>query len=82
MDNQGANVGQNTLTSDYWQGDEAKWKESYNDGKGGVHVDKAKLDKSTNQVDQKFALPIIDEDGNVVGAICIGLDVERVPTAK
>jgi hypothetical protein len=82
MDNQGANVGQNVLTSDYWQGDEPKWQESFNNGKGGVHFDKAKLDKSTNQVDQKVGLPIIDENGNVIGAICIGLNVEQVKQAK
>ena len=32
MDNQGANVGQNELTSDYWQGDEEKWTNSFNKG--------------------------------------------------
>ena len=82
MDNQGANVGQNVLTSDYWQGDEPKWQESFNQGKGGVHFDKAKLDKSTNKVDQKIGLPIIDENGNIVGAICIGINVEQVKQAK
>lgn len=82
MDNQGANVGQNVLTSDYWQGDEPKWQEAFNGGKGGVHFEKAKLDKSTNQVDQKVGLPIIDENGNIIGAICIGLNVEQVKQAK
>ena len=47
-DNQGANVGQNDLTSDYWQGDEAKWKNSFNKGKGGLDVGKVKFDKSAN----------------------------------
>ena len=61
MDNQGANVGQNALTSDYWQGDEAKWKNSYKDARGGIDVGKRKLDKSTNVVDQKVSLPIISE---------------------
>ena len=78
MDNQGANVGQNELTSDYWQGDEAKWKESFNGGKGGVHIDKAQLDQSTNVVDQKVALPIIDEKGKVIGAACYGLNPDKL----
>ncbi|HON90898.1 MAG TPA: hypothetical protein PLT20_00200 [Sedimentisphaerales bacterium] len=76
MDNQGANVGQNALTSDYWQGDEAKWKESYKDGKGGVDFGKRQLDKSTNVVDQKISLPVIDEQGKVIGAVCFGVKVE------
>ena len=74
MDNQGANVGQNTLTSDYWQGDEAKFKNSYKEGKGGVDIAKPKLDKSTNAVDQKVSLPIMDETGKVIGAVCYGLN--------
>jgi hypothetical protein len=73
MDNQGANVGQNELTSDYWQGDEPKWQKSFAEGKGGVDVDKEKLDKSTNIVDQKISLPIIDTDGKVIGAVCWGI---------
>lgn len=75
MDNQGANVGQNVLTSDFWQGDEPKFINSFNGGKGGVDVDKPKLDKSSNRVDQKVSLPIIDAEGNVIGAICIGMSL-------
>jgi uncharacterized phage infection (PIP) family protein YhgE len=36
-DNKGLNVGQSDVTSDYWQGDEAKWKKSYKMGAGAVH---------------------------------------------
>lgn len=78
MDNQGANVGQNALTSDYWQGDEAKWKNSFKEGKGGVDISKRQFDKSTNIVDQKVSLPIIDEQGKVIGAVCFGIKVESL----
>ena len=78
MDNQGANVGQNALTSDYWQGDEAKWKNSFKAAKGGIDVGKRKLDKSTNIVDLKVSLPVIDEQGKVIGAVCYGVKVEKL----
>ena len=39
MDNQGANVAMTDKTSDYWQGDEAKFKKSFNGGSGAVFVD-------------------------------------------
>lgn len=78
MDNQGANVGQNALTSDYWQGDEAKWQKSYNGGKGGVDIAKPVLDKSTDVVDQKVSLPIVDENGQVIGAVCWGIRVDAL----
>lgn len=75
MDDQGANVGQNTLTSDYWQGDEDKWQKSFAGGKGGVDVGKAKFDKSANTSLQQVSLPIIAEDGAVIGAVTFGIDV-------
>ncbi len=77
-DNQGANVGQNELTSDYWQGDEPKWQKPFNNGQGGVDIGKPKLDKSTNAVDQKVSLPIIDGQGNVIGTVTFGLLVDRL----
>ena len=78
MDNQGANVGQNALTSDYWQGDEPKWRNSFNGGEGGVDISKPKLDKSSGSVDQKVSLPIIDASGNVIGAVCFGVNPDAV----
>jgi hypothetical protein len=78
MDNQGANVGQNALTSDYWQGDEPKWQKSFNGGKGGVDVSDRKFDKSTNCEDQKVSLPILDDSGEVIGAVCVGLKADQL----
>jgi hypothetical protein len=78
MDDQGANVGQNNLTSDYWQGDEAKWEKSYAGGKGGVDVGKAKFDKSANTTLQQVSLPLVDADGTVVGAITFGVAIEAL----
>jgi hypothetical protein len=78
MDNQGANVGQNVLTSDYWQGDEEKWTNAFNEGKGGVDISESKLDKSTNTIDQKISLPLVNPKGIVVGAICIGVKTDQL----
>lgn len=78
MDNQGANVGQNALTGDYWQGDEAKWKNSFNEGKGGVDVGKVEFDKSANAQLQQVSLPIIDKDGTVIGAVTYGINIDKL----
>jgi hypothetical protein len=78
MDNQGANVGQNALTSDYWQGDEPKWANAYNGGKGGADISANALDRSTNQVLQRVSLPLIDAEGKVIGAISFGLMVDKL----
>ena len=47
MDNQGANVAMTDKTSDYWQGDEAKFKKSFNGGAGAIFVDDVEFDDST-----------------------------------
>lgn len=78
MDNQGANVGQNDLTGDYWQGDEAKWKNSYLGGKGGVDVGKIKLDESSNMTLQQISLPVVNASGKVIGAVCFGLNIDKI----
>ncbi len=75
MDDQGAVVGENALTGDYWQGDEAKWKNSYKNKSGGLDVGKVKFDKSANQKLQQVSLPIIASGGAVVGAITFGFKV-------
>ncbi len=81
MCNQGAVVGENVLTSDYWQGDEDKWTDSFNKGKGGLHIGKVKHDKSTDKNLQQVSLPIIGEEGEVIGAVTWGLIVESTTTA-
>ncbi len=78
MDNQGANVGQNALTSDYWQGDEAKWQKSFNGGKGGVEIGVVEFDKSANVQLQQISLPVIDAKGSVIGAVCYGINTDQV----
>ena len=77
-DNQGANVCQNELTGDYWQGDEAKWKNAFDGGQGGVDIGTAKLDRSSNMILQQVSLPVVDKGGVVIGAITYGLKVERL----
>jgi hypothetical protein len=78
MDDQGANVGQNNLTSDYWQGDEDKWRKNFAGGKGGVDFGKAKFDKSANTILQQVSLPVVDADGTVVGAVTFGIAVDSL----
>ena len=75
MDNQGAVVCENALTSDYWQGDEAKWQNSFNGGKGGVDVGAVEFDKSANAKLQQISLPIYDASGRAIGAITFGVNV-------
>jgi len=44
MDNKGLNVGQSSISSDYWQGDEDKWQKTYSAGTGAIFVDAPEYD--------------------------------------
>lgn len=75
MDNQGANVAMTNKTSDYWQGDEAKFTESFNKGQGAVHIGNVKFDESAQAYLVQVSVPVMD-GGHAIGAITIGINVD------
>ena len=77
MDNQGANVAMSDKTSDYWQGDEAKFIESYKGGQGAVHISEVEFDDSTQAYLVQVSVPVKDSD-KVIGAITFGIDVDKI----
>ncbi|QFT59973.1 hypothetical protein FIU94_14165 [Sulfitobacter sp. THAF37] len=75
MDNRGLNVATSDVTSDYWQGDEAKFQKTFGAGAGAVFVDDVELDESTQTYQGQVSFSITDPDsGAVIGAITVGLD--------
>jgi len=79
MDNRGLNVGQSDVTSDYWQGDEAKWKKTFLVGPNAMIVDDVELDESTQTFQSQLSMSITDQvTGKVIGAITVGVDVEAI----
>jgi len=77
MDNQGANVAMTDKTSDYWQGDEAKFKRSYNGGTGAVFIDDVEFDDSTQAYLSQVSVPVKDGD-KAIGAITFGINVDKI----
>jgi len=77
MDNLGANVAMTGKTSDYWQGDEKKFKNSFNDGKGGVFIDDPDFDLSCQAFVVQISVPVMD-GGKAIGAITFSVDVDRI----
>lgn len=77
MDNKGLNVAQSDATSDYWQGDEAKWKKTFLAGPDALFIDEVEFDESTQTYQTQVSLSIADPDsGEVIGAITVGVNVE------
>ncbi len=77
MDNKGLNVGQSDVTSDYWQGDEAKWKVPFHENT--INLGDVEMDESTQTFQSQINMPIINPDtGNPIGAMTVGINLEML----
>jgi len=76
MDNQGANVGQTRKTSDYWQGDESKFTESYKNETGAIHYGDIEYDPSVDEIIVQISVPVMD-NSKAIGAITFGISLDR-----
>ena len=74
MDNQGAIVAATQRTSDYWQGDEDKFTESFRDGAGAVHTSAVEFDESADTYLVQVSVPVLSE-GKAIGAVTLGVDI-------
>ena len=78
-DNLGLNVASSAVTSDYWQGDEAKFTEVYGKGADVMHFGEIEFDESAQAYLGQVSLPVVDPDTNeVIGVMTIGLDAEAL----
>ena len=77
MDAQGLNVASSGYTSDYWQGDEAKFSETYGQGAGALHFGDVEFDESSQTYQAQISMTIVDpETGAPIGAMTVGVDAE------
>ena len=77
MYNQGALVCATQRTTDYWQGDEAKWTRTFNGGNGTLFIDRPKLDESAKVRLAQISLPVV-ENGKTIGVITVGVNIDRL----
>jgi len=75
MDERGANVCASRPTSDYWQGDEAKWLKPFREGVDPF-VDAPTLDESTGAFAIQMSVPVRRE-GAPIGALTLTLKIPR-----
>ncbi|MEM7289244.1 MAG: PDC sensor domain-containing protein [Pseudomonadota bacterium] len=79
MDKQGMNVGQSQATSDFWQGDEAKWQNTYLKGAGAMFIDDIRVDDSTGSFQSQVSMSVVDPNtGEVIGAITLGINFDSL----
>jgi hypothetical protein len=79
VDAKGLNVGQSAITGDYWQGDEAKFQNTFNVGPDAVFIDEAEWDEDWQIWRAQLNLSIPNEDGTQpIGAATIEVNLTEL----
>ena len=69
MDKFGLNVGQSSVTSDYWQGDEGKFQKTYDVGPDAVFIDEPEFNDETKTWRTQVNFTIVDPESKAaIGA--------------
>jgi len=78
MDARGLNVATSSIPSDYWQGDEAKYQETFSRGPGALHLGDVEFDESSQKYQAQMSFPLLDpETGTPIGAMTVAVDAEE-----
>jgi hypothetical protein len=79
IDAKGLSVGESEITSDYWQGDEAKWQQTFLIGAGVLFIDKVERDESTQMLQSQASMTISDpRTGQPIGSITVGVNLDAL----
>lgn len=83
MDNKGLNVGQSGVTSDFWQGDEDKFKKTYEAGADAVFIDKPEYHEPTKSWRSQVSMTLVDPDTKEkIGAITVEVNLTELLRRK
>ncbi len=79
MDQNGLNVGQSSITSDFWQGDEAKFQKTYDVGTDAVFIDEPEWDDESKIWRAQVSYTLNDESQkNKLGAVTVELNLTEL----
>ncbi|SDY55851.1 hypothetical protein [Citreimonas salinaria] len=79
MDSVGLNVASSGMTSDYWQGDEEKFSQTFGEGAGAMHFSEIEFDESSQTYQAQISFTLTDpESGAPIGAMTVGIDAEAL----
>jgi hypothetical protein len=77
IDAKGLNAGQSAITSDYWQGDEAKWQKTFPVGPDAVFIDKPEFHKETGTWRAQINLTLA-KAGQQIGSITVEVNLTEL----
>lgn len=82
MDAKGLNVGQSSVTSDFWQGDEAKFQKTFPLGSGTVFIDAEEYDKGISSWKAQINMTVSAADNTPIGAITVEFNLTELARRK
>ena len=79
MDDKGLNVGQSSVTSDYWQGDEGKYQKTFQVGPDAVFIDEAEFNDDSKTWRAQLNFTVVDPaSGKPIGAATIEMNLTEL----
>lgn len=77
MDQNGLNVGQSSITGDFWQGDEAKFQKTYDVSGDALFIDEPEWDEDNKIWRGQVSFTVTDE-GNSIGAVTMEVNLTEL----
>tara|TARA_R110002072_G_scaffold78986_5_gene182569 strand:- start:359 stop:958 length:600 start_codon:yes stop_codon:yes gene_type:complete len=78
VNKKGLNAGQSSITSDYWQGDEAKFQKTYDVGPKAVFIDEPELHEATQTWRAQLNLTLVNAKGKSIGAATVEINLTEL----
>lgn len=77
-DRHGLNVGQGTMTTDYWQGDEDKFLKTFARNSDDIFIDRAERDEQTQLLETQASFVIKDENETPIGIATVTIAIDAL----
>jgi hypothetical protein len=78
MDQNGLNVGQSTVTSDFWQGDEDKFQKTFDVADDAMFVDAAEWDDEAKIWRNQVSFTLLDAAKKKIGAVTVEINLTEL----
>jgi len=78
MDQNGLNVGQSSVTSDFWQGDEGKFQKTFDIATDALFVDEAEWDEEAKIWRNQVSFTLVDSANKKIGAATVELNLSEL----
>lgn len=78
MDANGLSAGQSAITSDFWQGDEDKFLNTFPEGADAIFIDVAEYHEGTGTWRAQVNMTVVDDEGRPAGAVTVEINLTEL----